>query len=146
LAGPADIDGYCLEMDSLNTNHDFYHQNYFTMLNDRLLSLPGITVEEKTALEEILRTLDSDEKRNSFITFYSSNRRDPMLVLICTCVGFFGVAGIQRILVGQVLMGIIYFFTAGLCFIGTIYDIINYKSLTSEYNIQKAREGYLMVK
>ena len=116
------------------------------MLDNRLMTFPGITPEEKSALDEILKTLDNDQKRDNFLMYYASNRKEPTIVLICTCLGFFGAAGIQRLLLGQVLMGIIYFFTGGLCLIGTIYDLINYKSLTTEFNISKAREGYQMVR
>lgn len=115
-------------------------------MDNRLMSFPGITPQEKVALDEILKTLETEQKRENFLMYYASNRKDPTIVLICTCLGFFGAAGIQRFLLGQILMGIIYFFTAGLCFIGTIYDLINYKSLTTEYNITKAREGYQMVR
>lgn len=145
--GFAGSDRHYLEVVRFIEDNTFqFNQNNYIMLNDKLLSLPGITMEEKAALDEILKTLKNDDQRESFIAFYTSNRRDPMWVLIGACMGFFGVAGIQRLLVGQILMGIIYLFTAGLCFIGTIYDIINYKSLTTEYNIRKAREGYLMVR
>jgi hypothetical protein len=37
-------------------------------------------------------------------------------------------------------MGILYFFTAGLCFIGTIVDLINHKQIALEYNIKIANE------
>jgi hypothetical protein len=37
-------------------------------------------------------------------------------------------------------MGILYFFTAGLCFIGTIVDAVNYQSIAFEYNRQIAGE------
>jgi len=57
-----------------------------------------------------------------------------------------GFAGIQRFMVGQIGMGILYFFTGGLCFIGTIVDLVNHKSLANDYNRQMAYESYQMVK
>ena len=42
-------------------------------------------------------------------------------------------------------MGILFFFTAGLCFIGTIVDLINYKELAFEYNRRMADEVMLML-
>jgi TM2 domain-containing membrane protein YozV len=53
--------------------------------------------------------------------------------------GLIGVAGIHRILVGDIGLGILYFFTAGLCFIGTIVDMINYRRLANDYNLKEAR-------
>lgn len=65
---------------------------------------------------------------------YRSKRRDPQLILILSLLGLFGFAGIQRFLVGHIGMGILYFFTLGLCWIGTIIDAVNYKNLALEYN------------
>ena len=43
-------------------------------------------------------------------------------------------------------MGILYFFTYGLCMIGTIIDLVNYKSITFEYNQKMVFESLQMVK
>ena len=48
-------------------------------------------------------------------------------------------------MVGENGMGILYFFTGGLCLIGTIVDLVNHKRLTFEYNQQMARESMAMV-
>jgi hypothetical protein len=42
-------------------------------------------------------------------------------------------------------MGLLYFFTGGLCAIGTIIDIINHKQLADEYNAQMANESLQMI-
>jgi TM2 domain-containing membrane protein YozV len=58
-----------------------------------------------------------------------------------TClVGIFGIAGIHRFLVNQIGMGVLYLLTAGLCFIGTIVDAVNYQTIAFEYNRQVASE------
>lgn len=62
------------------------------------------------------------------------------MILLTTLLGFVVVAGVQRFLVGQIGMGILYLFTAGLCFIGTIVDLINYQDLAYEYNQRIANE------
>ena len=67
-------------------------------------------------------------------------------ILLATIIGFVIVAGIQRFLVGQIGMGLLYLFTAGLCFIGTIIDLINYQDLTFEYNRKMAVEAAAMIK
>lgn len=106
--------------------------------------LPAIDIEELTALQPIVSGLD-DDKLRSFASSYSASRRDPNLILITTIVGFFGVAGIQRFLTNDIGMGILYFFTAGLCLIGTIIDLVNYKKLAIAYNVGEAQKvvGYL---
>jgi hypothetical protein len=42
-------------------------------------------------------------------------------------------------------MGILYFFTAGFCLIGTIVDLINYQQLSFTYNRQMALEASSML-
>jgi hypothetical protein len=42
-------------------------------------------------------------------------------------------------------MGVLYFFTGGLCLIGTIVDVINHKRLTFEHNQQMAIESMGMI-
>ena len=66
--------------------------------------------------------------------------------MIFTLLGFIGIAGVQRFLVGQVMMGLFYFFTAGFCFIGTIVDLINHQSLANEYNQKMAYESFNIAK
>jgi TM2 domain-containing membrane protein YozV len=56
-----------------------------------------------------------------------------------------GASGIQRFVVGQIGMGILYFFTGGLCLIGTIVDIVNHKKLAFEFNQKMAAESMRMV-
>ena len=97
---------------------------------EHLLELEG---EESQYVSRLIETLPEEDKR-LFATVYRSRRRDPVLMLILALVGFFGVAGIHRFLSGQTGMGVLYLLTLGLCFIGTIVDMINYKSIAFEYN------------
>jgi hypothetical protein len=89
-----------------------------------LYNLSNITTEELMYLKELTTNL-SDEEQKKFILIYSGKRRDPQHILLFTILGFFGVAGVQRFVTNQIGLGILYFFTAGLCFIGTIVDLIN---------------------
>jgi TM2 domain-containing membrane protein YozV len=66
--------------------------------------------------------------------------------MLASLAGFLGVAGVQRFLTDQIGMGILYFFTAGFCFIGTIIDAINYKSIANEYNKKMAFESFNIAK
>ena len=88
----------------------------------------------------------SDEQIQTFANIYRSRRRDPQMILLTTLLGFVVVAGVQRFLVGQIGMGLLYLFTGGLCLIGTIIDLINYQDLTYEYNQQVATEVNGIVK
>lgn len=106
--------------------------------------LYDVTPEELMTINAQLRSASEDEV-SQFCTMYRSKRKDPQLILILTLIGFFGVAGIQRIVLEQVGMGILYFFTGGLCLVGTIVDIVNYKSLTLEYNNKKIAETMAML-
>lgn len=101
--------------------------------------LYDVTPGELMSIDAHLKNSSEDEVMQ-FCTMYRSKRKDPQLILILTLIGFFGVAGIQRIVLDQVGMGILYFFTGGLCLIGTIVDIVNYKGLTLEYNNKKIAE------
>jgi TM2 domain-containing membrane protein YozV len=62
------------------------------------------------------------------------------MILLLTLVGFLGIAGINRFVLGQMGMGVLYFLTLGFCGIGVIIDLINHKKLTSEYNQKQAFE------
>lgn len=106
--------------------------------------LPSITVEELTVLENRLSGF-TEEQIAQFCALYSSKRRDPQLLLLTCLLGFLGVAGVHRFLVDQIGMGILYFFTGGLCLIGTIVDLINYKNLAIEYNGKKIAETLMML-
>lgn len=101
--------------------------------------LPELEGEECHYINHVIEKLP-EEKIELFVKLYRARRRDPVLLLVLALIGLFGVAGIHRFFVGQVGMGILYFLTAGLCFIGTIVDMINYKNFAFEYNRLKAQE------
>ena len=106
--------------------------------------LPELTGEEMLYVQNLISTMD-DDKARAFATVYRNRRRDPMLILVLTLVGFVGFAGLQRFLTDQIGMGVLYFFTAGLCLIGTIIDLVNYQKLAFEYNQKVAKEASLLV-
>ncbi len=101
--------------------------------------MPELDMQEMNYVEALVKNY-TDEQILNFANFYRSRRRDPQLILLTALAGFLGVAGIQRFLTDQVGMGILYFFTAGLCFIGTIVDLINHKQMALEYNVKVANE------
>ena len=101
--------------------------------------MPELDMQEMTYVDSLTKNY-TDQQMLNFANFYRSRRRDPQLILLSALAGFLGVAGIQRFLTDQIGMGILYFFTAGLCLIGTIVDLINYKQIALEYNIKVANE------
>lgn len=104
-----------------------------------LRHLPELEGMELGYIQGLLKNMD-DEQAALFAQVYRARRKDSQMILILTLLGFFGFAGIHRFILGQIGLGILYFFTVGLCFIGTIVDLVNYKSLAYEYNIQIAHE------
>ncbi len=104
-----------------------------------------MTPEEYQYLQHATSGLTEEQNQN-FLMFYSGKRKDPQEILIYTLLGFIVVAGVQRFVTNQIGMGILYFLTGGLCFIGTIVDLINHKSLALEFNQKVAFESVQMVK
>jgi TM2 domain-containing membrane protein YozV len=107
--------------------------------------LPELQGQEMSYVQEIVKEMKDDEAQ-LFANIYRARRRDPQLILITTLLGFFVIAGVQRFLVNQIGMGLLYLFTAGLCLIGTIIDLVNYQKITFDYNRQIADEVSLMAR
>lgn len=104
-----------------------------------LRHLPELEGMELGYIQGLMKSMDEDQA-SLFAQVYRARRKDAQLILILTLVGFFGFAGLHRFILGQVGLGILYILTVGLCFIGTIVDLVNYKSLAYEYNIKVAHE------
>ena len=107
--------------------------------------LPEIEGEEMMFLQNLLKDF-SDQQAQQFAMMYRGRRRDPQTILLVTIVGFLGIAGIQRFMTDQIGMGILYFLTWGLCAIGTIIDLVNYKKIASDFNNLQAQQVVAMVK
>jgi TM2 domain-containing membrane protein YozV len=107
--------------------------------------LPSLEGEEMIYVQSLIKDM-SDEQAQQFAMVYSARRKDPTTILILALVGFAGFAGIHRFILNQIGMGILYFLTGGLCFIGTIVDLINYKKLAFEYNSTVAQQVVLMIR
>lgn len=104
-----------------------------------LKHLPELEGMELGYIQGILKDMN-DEQASLFSQVYRARRKDSQMVLILTLIGFFGFAGLHRFILGQIGLGILYLLTVGLCFIGTIVDLVNYKSLAYEYNLKVAHE------
>lgn len=107
--------------------------------------MPELIGEEQMYISGLIKNLDENQARQ-FANIYRSRRRDPQTILLVTLVGFLGFAGIQRFITDQIGLGILYFFTGGLCMIGTIIDLVNYKRIAFEYNQKEANQIMVMFK
>jgi TM2 domain. len=104
-----------------------------------LRHLPELEGDEQLEVARLLNNM-TDEQAGHFARIYRSRRRDPSHILLLTAVGFVGAAGLQRLYTEEFAIGLVYLFTAGLCLIGTIYDLINYRDLAARYNRDVALE------
>ena len=109
------------------------------------MAFPDITPEEMGFLQQGTADLNENQ-RKYFYMVYAGKRKSPQDMLIFCLVGLFLVPGLQRFITGQIGMGLLYLFTIGLCFIGSIMDLINHKSLATEYNRTVAFESFRLAK
>src|ERR1700749_252569 len=113
--------------------------------NNPYFSFPGITPEEMHMLQQATADLTENQVRH-FQMIYSTKRKNSSDILLLTCLGFGLIAGVQRFVLGQIGMGLLYLFTGGFCWIGTIIDLVNNKQLTNDYNRDMMYESYQMAK
>ncbi|RJP81752.1 MAG: TM2 domain-containing protein [Candidatus Zixiibacteriota bacterium] len=114
-------------------------------MSNVLHMFPNMGPDEMYLVQNLTKDM-TESQAAQFANFYGSRRKDPQLILILTLLGFFGVAGLQRFVLDQIGMGLLYLLTAGLCFIGTIVDLVNYQRLAFEYNQRVAQQVAMMVK
>lgn len=107
--------------------------------------LPELEGDESLYVGKLISQLN-EEEAEKFANVYRSRRKDPQTILITCLLGFFLIAGVHRLILNQIGMGILYILTGGLCIIGTIVDLINYKDLTFQYNRGVAKEVHSYIK
>ncbi len=101
--------------------------------------LPELQGTEQLEVARLMGDL-TDEEVVEFSHAYRARRKDPSISLVMALVGLAGLAGLQRFYLGQIGMGLLYFFTGGLCAIGTIVDAVRHQKLTADYNLTQAVE------
>jgi TM2 domain-containing membrane protein YozV len=108
--------------------------------------MPSLEFDEMSYVQALVKDF-SDEQIRQFATIYNSRRKNSQNILLLTLLGLppIFIAGIQRFILDQIGMGLLYLFTCGFCFVGTIVDLVNHKSLTLEYNQKIARQVAGMV-
>ena len=107
--------------------------------------LPEIQGDELMYIQGLLKDSDEETARQ-FANIYRVRRKDPQTILLLSLLGFLGIAGIQRFFIDQIGMGLVYLFTAGICFVGTIIDVVSYRNLAFEFNQRQAQEIMMMQK
>ena len=101
--------------------------------------LPELEGAEMVYAQSLIKDM-TDEQVQQFAAAYRSRRQDPQTILLLALLGFLGFAGIHRFIIGHIGMGLLYLLTGGICLIGTIVDLVNYKSLAFEHNQRRALE------
>ena len=113
--------------------------------DEMYMTLPGIQPDELLVIQALTKDMD-EAQHKQFFAFYKGRRKDQQMLMILTLIGFFGFAGIQRFITGDIVMGILFFITVGFCGIGTIIDLINAKRMASVFNQKEAVETANLVK
>ena len=101
--------------------------------------MPMLQGDELAYVQNVIKDMNDDQVK-LFAGVYNARRKDPQLILLLAVVGFVGIAGIHRFALGQIGMGVLYILTGGLCFIGTIVDLVNHRRLAFEHNAMVALE------
>jgi len=107
--------------------------------------LPELEGDEQLYVADLVNDLPEEEARR-FARVYRERRKDPQMILLLALVGFVAIAGVHRFVIDEIGMGLLYLFTAGLCFLGTIVDVVNYKDVAFRYNRQQADEVLALIR
>jgi TM2 domain-containing membrane protein YozV len=110
-----------------------------------LMMLPDLQPDELMLIQHLTSEM-TEKQKQQFYTLFRSKRKEKKDLMVFTIIGFFGVAGIQRFIVGDTGIGILYILTMGFCGIGTIIDLVNLDNMASRFNQKQAYETASMVK
>jgi TM2 domain-containing membrane protein YozV len=107
--------------------------------------MPELQGDEQLTIAKLMTGM-SEHQVEQFARVYRERRKDESVVLMTTLLAFVGLAGMNRFYLGQIGMGIAYFFTAGFCLIGAIADMFNYKAMTNAFNEDQAIEVAMLIR
>ena len=107
--------------------------------------LPELQDDEQLFVASLFKDL-TEEQAENYARVYRQRRKDANVTLVTTLVGLFGLAGVHRFYLGQVGMGLLYFLTGGLCFVGTVIDAFKYRELTWRFNEKEAMDVATLVR
>jgi len=112
---------------------DAYQDSYY--------GFAGMTMDEYSFVHHASAGL-SQNQMQTFMLVYNSRRKNPNDVLLATLLGFLGLAGLQRFMTGHYILGFLYLITGGFLGVGTLVDLLTYKSIANDYNRHLAYECY----
>ena len=101
--------------------------------------MPELQEPETTYLQSLVGRMTHDQIQ-VFASAYRQRRKDPHTVLLTAIIGLVAIPGLQRFWLGQIGMGFLLLFTWGLLLIGSISDLVRYKTLALMYNQRVAQE------
>ena len=107
--------------------------------------MPELEGEEQVVAAQLMKDM-TEEQALHFSHVQRQRRKDETVTLVMAAMGLFGLAGLHRFYLGHYGIGLLYLFTLGFCYIGTIVDMVSHKSLAAKYNAQQAHDVALMVK
>jgi len=107
--------------------------------------MPELEGDEQLSVAAIMKSMTEDQAEQ-FARVYRQRRKDATTTLILALLGLFVIAGVHRFYIGQIGMGLLYLFTGGICLVGTIIDVVNYKKLTWEFNAKQAVEVQSLIR
>ena len=100
-----------------------------------------MTMDEYNFIQDASSDLNSYQMQ-TFMLVYNSRRKNPLDILFATLFGFLGLAGVQRFMTKQYAWGLLYLATGGFFLLGTVVDLLTYRSITNDYNKALAFECY----
>ena len=65
-----------------------------------LMMMPGLQPDELILVQELSKDM-TESQQQQFFMLYQNKRKDQQTMLLLTAIGFLGVAGIQRFIVGE---------------------------------------------
>lgn len=101
--------------------------------------LPELGEPERTYIQSLVGRMTSEQVL-MFATAYRQRRKHPQTVLLASIIGLVAFPGLQRFWLGQIAIGFLHLFTLGLLLIGSISDLVSYKTLALLHNQRVARE------
>ncbi len=114
-------------------------------INPELLKVLYNTTPEEIIYINALTKGFNDNQIAQFAMIYGPKRKDRQTLLLCCLLGLVGFSGIHRFVIGNTGMGILYFFTGGLCLVGTLVDAININNLAIEFNQKMANQTFALL-
>ena len=95
--------------------------------------LPELDGNELRHVRYIIEDLDH-KTASRFAEEYRKKRRSPNTIFLLILLGFIGIAGMHRFRLGKSVTGLLFLFTLGFVFVGTLFDLLTYEKAVFEHN------------